>query len=207
LHRAFRPESYDHDLYFPAETTEGRVHRLDRVLHLYKLHGSTTWITEPAGWDNPYGVRSQGEEAPSDQTLVIYPTPAKWGEALGMPYSELLRRFATAVVRPQSVLFVVGYGFGDEHICAIVRQAMAVPSMALVVVDPSPASSFVKQLQERGDQRVWIFSGKTLGTFGGFVKHVLPDLRDEGIRRDVMETYRALGVERFRPSSTDDDHA
>jgi hypothetical protein len=40
--RIFRPESYEQDLYFPAETTEGRVHRFDRVLHLYKLHGSIT---------------------------------------------------------------------------------------------------------------------------------------------------------------------
>jgi hypothetical protein len=46
VRRIFRPESYDQDLYFPAETTEGRVHRLDRVAHLYKLHGSVTWKGE-----------------------------------------------------------------------------------------------------------------------------------------------------------------
>lgn len=46
--RVFRPESYEQDLYFPAATTEGRVHRFDRVLHLYKLHGSITWTaSEP----------------------------------------------------------------------------------------------------------------------------------------------------------------
>src|SRR5581483_12137027 len=43
LRRIFRPESYDLDFYFPAQTTEGRVHRFDRALHLYKLHGSITW--------------------------------------------------------------------------------------------------------------------------------------------------------------------
>ena len=30
LRRIFRPESYDLDFYFPAQTTEGRVHRFDR---------------------------------------------------------------------------------------------------------------------------------------------------------------------------------
>src|SRR5204863_3412176 len=54
LSRIFRPECYDQDLYFPAQTTEGRVHRLDRVAHLYKLHGSITWIREEPNWDNPY---------------------------------------------------------------------------------------------------------------------------------------------------------
>jgi hypothetical protein len=102
VRRTFRPESYDHDLYFPAETTEGRVHRLDRVLHLYKLHGSVTWTAEEPSWENPYGIRAHTDEMPDDQPVLIYPTPAKWGEALGMPYAELLRRFAAAVVRPQS---------------------------------------------------------------------------------------------------------
>lgn len=193
VRRTFRPESYDHDLYFPAETTEGRVHRLDRVLHLYKLHGSVTWTAEEPSWENPYGIRAHAEEMSDDQPVLIYPTPAKWGEALGMPYAELLRRFAAAVVRPQSVLFVIGYGFGDEHICAIVRQALAIPSFTLVIVDPDPQSDFVGKLKQQSDRRVWIFSGRTFGAFTGFVRHALADLRDESIRRKVMDTYRALG--------------
>lgn len=193
VRRTFRPEAYDHDLYFPAETTEGRVHRLDRVLHLYKLHGSVTWTAEEPSWENPYGIRVHAEEMPYDQPVLIYPTPAKWGEALGMPYAELLRRFAAAVVRPQSVLFVLGYGFGDEHIRAIVRQALAIPSFTLVIVDPNPQSGFVAELKKQCDRRVWIFSGSTFGVFTGFVRHALADLRDERIRRKVMDTYRALG--------------
>jgi hypothetical protein len=119
---------------------------------------------------------------------LIYPTPAKWGEALGMPYAELLRRFAATVVRPQSVLFVLGYGFGDEHICAIVRQTLAVPSFTLVIVDPNPQSDFVAKLRGQTDLRVWILAGSTFGTFTGFVRDALADLRDESIRRKVMET-------------------
>ncbi|MGQ9677494.1 MAG: SIR2 family protein, partial [Chloroflexota bacterium] len=191
--RIFRPESYEQDLYFPAETTEGRVHRFDRVLHLYKLHGSITWTASEPTIDNPYGVQSMAFN-PEDDTwpLLIYPTPAKYGETLGMPYSELFRRFASALVRPQSVLFVIGYGFGDEHVNAIIRQALAVPSFTLVIVDPSPKSEFVTRLREQKDRRVWIAEGPTLGTFAGFVDQVLPDLRDEEIRKKVLETHRAL---------------
>lgn len=193
LRRVFRPESYDQDLYFPAETTEGHVHRLDRVLHLYKLHGSITWRVSNPDWDNPYGVTAVGPDAEADGTALIYPTPVKYGESLGMPYAELFRRFAASVVRAQSVLFVLGYGFGDDHVCAIIRQATLVPSFCLVIVDPEPTSSFVAQLREQRDQRVWIVSGPELGTFAGFVEYLLPDLRDEEILKRVMATFRALG--------------
>jgi hypothetical protein len=190
--RIFRPESYEQDLYFPAETTEGRVHRFDRVLHLYKLHGSITWTACEPTLADPYGVQSGAFNPEGTQPLLIYPTPAKYGETLGMPYSELFRRFAGSLVRPQSVLFVIGYGFGDEHVNAIIRQALAVPSFTLVIVDPSPKSTFVTKLREQRDRRVWIAEGTAIGTLSGFVAHVLPDLRDEEIQKKVLATHRAL---------------
>jgi hypothetical protein len=190
--RIFRPESYEQDLYFPAETTEGRVHRFDRVLHLYKLHGSITWTANESTLDDPYGVQSAVFDPDGTQPLLIYPTPAKYGETLGSPYSELFRRFAGALARPQSVLFVVGYGFGDEHVNAIIRQALAVPSFTLVIVDPAPTSKFVTTLREQKDRRVWIAEGSRIGTLAGFVDQLLPDLRDEEILKRVLATHRAL---------------
>ena len=130
MRRVFRPESYDHDLYFPAETTEGRVHRLDRVIHLYKLHGSVSWRSNTPSWSNPYGLQATESTVDGAESAVIYPTPAKYGATLGMPYAELFRRFANTIVRPQSTLIVVGYGFGDEHVNAIIRQALGVPSFS-----------------------------------------------------------------------------
>ncbi len=190
--RVFRPESYEQDLYFPAETTEGRVHRFDRVLHLYKLHGSITWTADEPTLDNPYGVKSTAFKPGRTQPLLIYPTPAKYGETLGLPYSELFRRFADTIVQPQSVLFVIGYGFGDEHVNTIIRQALAVPSFTLVIVDPSPENVFVSKLREQEDRRVWVVKGPRLGTLTGFVHCVLPDLQDEGIRKKVLATHKAI---------------
>jgi hypothetical protein len=194
LRRVFRPECYDQDLYFPAQTTEGRVHRLDRVAHLYKLHGSVTWTAEEPDWDNPFGIVAGYKAAGSAERVLIYPTPAKFGETLGMPYAELFRRFASTVVRPQSTLFALGYGFGDEHVNAIIRQALAIPSFTLVIVDPDPNSNFVLRLKTLRDRRVWLFSGMTFGSFEGFVRRVLPDLQDEEVQRTVIATFRALGT-------------
>jgi len=192
LRRVFRPECYDQDLYFPAQTTEGRVHRFDRVAHLYKLHGSINWTAGETDMVNPYGI-SCGQGATEGPPL-IYPTPAKYGETLGMPYAELFRRFASTVVRPQSTLIVIGFGFGDDHVSAIIRQALAVPSFTLVVVDPIAANDFVRTLKSEEDSRVWILSGKTLGTFRGFVDHALPDLREQDVEERVQSTFRALGI-------------
>ena len=123
---------------------------------------------------------------------MIYPSPLKYGQALGMPYSELFRRFGSAIAQPQSVLFTVGYGFGDEHVNALIRQAIGIPSFTLVVIDPAPKSDFVSHLKKLGDERVWLVSGWQLGTFDHFVEKLLPDLREEEITSKVMKTYNAL---------------
>lgn len=192
LRRIFRPESYDLDFYFPAQTTEGRVHRFDRAMHLYKLHGSITWHRQIADWENPYGLYATFYQETSDEDVLIYPSPLKYGQTLGMPYSELFRRFGSTVAQPQSVLFTIGYGFGDEHVNALIRQALAIPSFTLVIVDPEPKSDFTNHLKQLGDERVWLVSGWQLGTFEHFVEKLLPDLREEEITDKVMKTYKAL---------------
>lgn len=111
-----------------------------------------------------------------------------------MPYSELFRRFGSAVVQPQSALFVIGYGFGDDHVTSLIRQALAIPSFTLVVVDPDPQSTFVSELEKLGDERVWIIKGKGLGTFENFVTKLLPDLKEEEINAKVMKTFNALSL-------------
>ena len=194
--RVFRPESYGHDLYFPTDTAAGRVHRLDRVLHLYKLHGSVTWTIEEPYVGNPYGVRSIPFRMTDSgrRRLLIYPTPVKYREALHLPYSELFRHFANAICRPQSVLIVIGYGFGDKHVNSIVHQALAVSSFTLVVVDKCPRNDFVTGLRMQRGRRVWLLEGPNLGTFAGFVNNVLPDLYDETINKSVLATRRELGT-------------
>lgn len=193
LRRVFRPESYDLDFYFPAQTTEGRVHRFDRALHLYKLHGSINWHRCEQSWENPYGLYATFFDPNSSESdVLIYPSPLKYGQALGLPYSELFRRFGNSIAQPQSVLFTIGYGFGDEHVNALIRQALAIPSFTLVIVDPEPKSSFVRELEALKDERVWIIKGWELGTFEDFVNKLLPDLREEEIDAKVMKTFKML---------------
>lgn len=208
LRRVFRPESYNIDFYFPAHTTEGRVHRFDRALHLYKLHGSITWHRCEPTWENPFGFYATfyNQEAHTDDVL-IYPTPLKYGQTLGMPYSELFRRFGNAIAQPQSALFVIGYGFGDDHVNALITQALAIPSSTLVIVDPAPKNDYVKQLEMLKDERVWIIKGWGLGTIERFVEKLLPDLKEEEIDTKVMQTFKALlDSSHQKPEDTEGDN-
>ena len=208
LRRVFRPESYDIDFYFPAQTTEGRVHRFDRALHLYKLHGSITWHRCEPNWENPFGLYATFYDQKSrTDDVLIYPTPLKYGQALGMPYSELFRRFGNAIAQPQSALFVIGYGFGDDHVNALIRQALAIPSFTLVVVDPDPKSDFVSKLEKLEDERVWIVKGWGLGTFEHFVAKLLPDLREEEIDAKVMKTFKELSLHSERKSDAAEEYS
>lgn len=184
--RYFRPESYEQDLHIPVETSKGQVHPHDRVLRLYKLHGSITWKASDTSYFNPYGVEMVNFDiAMNEDRLLIYPATNKYGDTLGMPYAELFRRFSSNVARSQSALLVVGYGFEDDHVNTIIQQALTFPSFTLVVVDPDPKSDLVKSFRKMEDSRIWIISG-CIGNFSNFVEKILPDLIEDKIRTAII---------------------
>jgi len=123
---------------------------------------------------------------------MLYPSPLKYGEILGLPYSELFRRFGNAIIQPQSILFTIGYGFGDEHVNTLIRQALSIPSFTLVIIDPNPKSDFFNRIKELKDERVWTITGAGLGEFSNFIQKLLPDLREEEIDMKVIDTYKKL---------------
>jgi len=136
IKRTLHSESYHYDLYYPGETTEGHVSRVDRVLHLYKLHGSINWRRSNGG--STLDVTTS-PAIPMDADygdVMVYPSPLKATETHGYPYSEMLRRFSSQMNQPQSVLITIGYAFMDEHINRLIYQALNVPSFVLVIVVP-----------------------------------------------------------------------
>ncbi|HWP01755.1 MAG TPA: hypothetical protein VNL74_14215 [Methylococcus sp.] len=43
-----------------------------------------------------------------------------------------------------------------------------------------------------------------MGTISGFVEHLLPDLRDEEVRKKVMATHRTLASKSDQPNEGSD---
>ncbi|NCD32876.1 MAG: hypothetical protein EOL87_05585 [Spartobacteria bacterium] len=197
--RCFRPEVYDYDLYYPGQSVSGKVHRAEKVVKYYKLHGSLSWASREPSMANTYGINefSLSQEFPENSELVIYPCVSKKSFTLDLPYSELFRQFAHAINQPQSVLLCVGYSFNDEHINDIIYQALSIPSFTLIIsnyaTEPDPNSPLEK-LKNLGDRRIIILeeSDADQSTFTGFTENVLPDFYEEEINIQIFETLGKL---------------
>jgi hypothetical protein len=129
---------------------------------------------------------------------MIYPTPAKQNAALGSPYADLFREFQSRIVREQSVLFTVGYAFGDEHINNIIYQALTIPTFRLIIfADPTPQGEIGK-LRDLNDPRIWIIGGdgpeegRKAHYFDTVVEEFLPERPSERIDDAVKKVLDAM---------------
>ncbi len=201
--RYFKPEVYDFDMYYPGNTTEGKVRRVEKVLRYYKLHGSLTWVREKQEANNIYGlkefpisvIRNNIESAnPENSTgdLIIYPTSYKKGYTLDFPYSELFRQFAVTIRQQQTVLFCIGYSFFDEHINDIIFQALSIPSFSLIIITKDGNNTELKKLIELNDPRIMVFTGDYLGDFKYFADDLMPNFHDLDIQSKVAESLEKL---------------
>lgn len=189
--RCFRPETYDYDIYYPGDTTSGKVHRAEKVVRYFKLHGSLSWIYKEPKPDNWYGIEEIIiDENKPDNELVIYPCATKKSFALDFPYSELFRLFSHNIKQSQTVLFCLGYSFFDEHINDIIFQALSIPSFTLFVVDFQENDN-IRKLIELDDPRIIVITGEK-AKFTNFVSEILPDLYEENDSIKVMDTINKL---------------
>lgn len=212
--RCFRPEVYDYDLYYPGQSVTGNVHRAEKVLKYYKLHGSLSWVAKKPSHNNTYGIveipLNKEYKVEDDKELMIYPCTSKKSFTLDLPYSELFRQFAHAINQPQSVLFCVGYSFYDEHINDIIKQALSNPSFTLIIANFSEnidKNSPIEKLKSLGDKRIIVLPQTSIeqSTFTGFASNILPDLYEEEEQQIILETMQNLFPEGNTKNSSDDE--
>jgi hypothetical protein len=199
--RCFRPEVYDYDLYYPGQSVTGKVHRAEKVIKYYKMHGSLSWLATKPNFSNTYGIKEipLNNEFKNNEKreLMIYPCVSKKSFALDLPYSELFRHFSQAINQPQSVLFCVGYSFYDEHINDIIKQALSIPSFTLIIANFSSEidkDSPIEEFKALGDNRIIVLNqtSKEESTFIGFTSNVLPDLYEIEENDLIVETMQKL---------------
>jgi len=211
INRTLRTESYHYDLYYPGETTEGRVSRVDRVLHLYKLHGSINWRRRSTAASDVIISASEPTEAEFGD-VMIYPSPLKVTEMNGYPYSEMFRHFSSHIHQPQSALLAIGYSFQDSHINRLIYQALSIPSFVLIIVAPSitaPESGKAPEIQheiwrlkELNSKRILIVTGcekdgagqyaHGAGTMQDFSTVWLPDITELNVEASAREEVNKL---------------
>lgn len=193
--RIFKPESFNFDFYYPATTTEGKVNRLERVIHFYKLHGSIDWIKVQSTPFNIMGIAKKSPEGLNKDEfldLLVYPSPMKEGQTIGFPYSEIFRRFAEVIQQPQSVLITLGYSFGDEHINRIIYESFSIPSFNLIIVGHTKKSIEKIRAKIGDDERVTYIGGEPFGNFKNFVEKILPSVSQMELEERIIKTLKKL---------------
>ncbi len=199
--RCFRPEVYDYDLYYPGQSVTGKVHRAEKVLKYYKIHGSLSWLATKPSVSNTYGIKeiplNDEFKVEDDNELMVYPCVSKKSFTLDLPYSELFRQFSQTINQPQSVLFCVGYSFYDEHINDIIKQALSIPSFTLIIANFTPIkdpNSPIEELRKLNDKRIIIIdeTDSNQSTFIGFIDNVMPDLYEEEENEVIANTLERI---------------
>lgn len=197
VERRFNPATFRYSLAEQLDISSQRWSAVDSYVYLCKLHGSVNWIEDDAGF---FRIREASQaELPDVERVMIYPTPAKQNASFGSPYVDLFREFQMKVVRDQSVLFVIGYSFGDEHLNNLIFQALTIPSFRMVLLAKPTDQGVVGKLMALGDPRVWIIGGDgpTEGTkahyFDTFVEHFMPHLPGDKVDRAVQKITEVMG--------------
>ena len=189
LTRRFNPSTFKLTLARELDVSANRWTAVDNFIYLCKLHGSISWVRDANQGLWPF-KEVHPDTNPSSNHVMIYPTPAKTGQSLGSPYSDLFREFQGRIVREQSVLLVMGYSFSDEHINNIIYQALTIPSFRLVIfANPHQVNSEIQKLRDLEDPRIWIIGG---GQEEHFFKNVVENFLPEEPEEKIESAIKAI---------------
>ncbi|MDX2199498.1 MAG: SIR2 family protein [Phycisphaerae bacterium] len=199
----FRASRLNIDMHYNPPGIRGEPRYLEGVIRLTKLHGSLDWRADGSTIRRcmlPFGAKESHPEIPTPSiaasaaspqetnpgrdekpagpynSVLVYPNPAKDIETLSYPYAELFRDFAASMCRPNAVLVTFGYGFGDDHINRIIRDALTIPSTHLVIISFDDPGGRVSRFCSRvgSGAQMTILLGSHFGDLTMLVRHYLP---------------------------------
>jgi hypothetical protein len=197
LEPLFRSSRLDVDLHYNPPGIRGEPRFLEGVLKLSKLHGSLDWrstgdMIRRVGL--PFGAPATHPELPASPLdhVLIYPNPAKDIETAQYPYAELFRDFSAAICRPNAALVTYGYGFGDDHINRIIKDALTIPSTHLVVISYDDAGGRIPNFHDTVGRpaQITMLLGSHFGDLATLVDHYLPKPAIDYISQRQMELLR-----------------
>lgn len=120
------------------------------IIHLYKLHGSMGWFNLAGGDIRRLELHSVCPDG--GLRLMIPPQRRKAIDTTTLPYSALwsdLRAFLCHGPRLLNRLVTIGYGLRDEHLNAIIENALARNNFTLLAF----SRSFAPEVIERWGQK------------------------------------------------------
>jgi len=202
VERRFNPTTYRYALAEQLDVTSRKWATVDSFVYLCKLHGSINWIEEGGSL---FPIREIPSASPTKGSRVmIYPTPMKQNASFGSPYADLFREFQGRIVRDQSVLFVVGYSFNDEHVNNLIFQALTIPTFRLVAFLSPDATGVAQKLLSLSDPRIWLIGGSGPNSetkahfFDTFVEKFMPESPGDKVDAAVKKVLQELVAESLK---------
>lgn len=179
--KSFNPASFNYTLSKRMDTAIDKYEPVENLVYLYKIHGSVNWVEdEKSTKDSFFTIRELPLRNDSNKAnALVYPTPLKQNKSLGAPYVDLFREFQHKLLEPNTVLFVMGYSFSDEHVNDIIYRALATNStMNLVIIDNIDKNKVVTQIDDPRIYRVWSTDEadgeESIHHFSETVEHLFP---------------------------------
>ena len=196
LKKYFNPAFFNYTFSKRMDTSLEKFEPVNNMVYLYKIHGSVNWIEDSSNANSYFNIRELTEiEKNYNGKAMIYPTPLKQNKSLGSPYVDLFREFQHKLLEPNSVLFVIGYSFNDEHINDIIYRSLVTnSSLILCIVNQLDETQPICNVKDNRIFRLWGVSEdrKThYHYFDYFVNELVPDfeletrLRQNGVQELV----------------------
>ena len=184
LKKYFNPAFFNYTYSKRMDTSLEKFEPVNNMVYLYKIHGSVNWVEDNSNANSYFNIRELAEiEEEYNGTTMIYPTPLKQNKSLGSPYVDLFREFQHKLLEPNSVLFVLGYSFNDEHINDIIYRSLVTnSSLILCVINNLDETQPICNVKDNRIFRFWGMSEdrKTkYHYFDFFVNELVPDFELE----------------------------
>lgn len=191
LERFFNPARFGYTFSKKIETSIEKYEALDNMIYLYKLHGSINWIEkEGNSLFNIQEINIKHTDIKPTESVLIYPNPLKQSKSLTSPYTDIIREFQKKLLLQNSVLFVIGYSFSDDHLNNIIYQALSSNSSISIVI----FGDYDKPIFKIDDKRIYKIYGevesKKIHYFKYIVDEFIPNLnenKDSNILKDFIE--------------------
>lgn len=157
LTKCFNPAMFNYTYSKRMDVSIDKYEPVENMVYLYKIHGSVDWVDKDDGSNNFFSIEE--EEAAKwskDKNILIYPTPTKQNKSLGAPYVDLFREFQHRLLSPNTVLFVIGYGFNDEHVNDIIYRSLSTnTTFNLVIINELNVDKPVCKIDDKRIFRLW----------------------------------------------------
>ncbi|MCK9230137.1 MAG: SIR2 family protein [Syntrophales bacterium] len=135
-HAFFDPATFEERIGRIRGSHKGRqFEETARPIRLFKLHGSLGWYECPAN-----GVRRCAFDVglpAATKRLMIPPQRRKASDTMSPPYATLWSAFRGALAQdaiPLNRLICLGYGFVDEHVNAVIENALARKDFTVLIL-------------------------------------------------------------------------